>query len=337
VAVPLSASRYVNCPDVYDFNQWENGGVINVLNPASNDTLVLMYDDEDINAAFVNAAECGDECHPINKCDFDNDCDVDFGDFAGFASAWSPGLATEIPFENAGFEDPSYQGGDPDWVTAFGDAGRVWGKVCDGWTSYAVNHYITYGKIISLWDEGWEFFFPGIDQTPYGQQIADAGGSNDGWEQTLSATLESGKTYALNFDLGYGNDGPSGLGEWHLIMYGDDDWYPAIELNINVNTGQFDGAEDGLEPVDRGTWKRQHILLETDGSTDGLGEPITVRFWGIYGFRVDNIEMHVVDTSVYDETNAAYDLNDDFNVGLEDLAIFVLPWTECTSVECLNN
>jgi len=84
VAANISAQRFVYCPDVYVFDHWEG----DVNDPYSANTTIIMDANETVTAVFVDGRQCGDECHPYPAFDFDEDCEVSFGDFALFAIHW---------------------------------------------------------------------------------------------------------------------------------------------------------------------------------------------------------------------------------------------------------
>lgn len=83
--VAISASRYVDCPTVQRFDHWEGDGI---ADPFAADTTVLMDAAKTVTAVFVDDRACGDECHPINELDVDDDCDIDYVDFSGFSAVW---------------------------------------------------------------------------------------------------------------------------------------------------------------------------------------------------------------------------------------------------------
>jgi len=82
--VTISAERFVNCPDVYEFDHW--GG--DVTDPNSSSTTVNMNQDKSVTAVFVDDRQCGDECHPYPAGDINKNCIVDFTDFALFCQSW---------------------------------------------------------------------------------------------------------------------------------------------------------------------------------------------------------------------------------------------------------
>lgn len=107
--VPLSATDFLECPDVYEFDHWEG----NVDNVSSSNTTILMNDNQTVTAVFVPTRQCGDECHFYPVGDFDQNCYVNWADFSIFASHWLEGGCT-----------------DPDWCgrTDLNQAGEVtWG------------------------------------------------------------------------------------------------------------------------------------------------------------------------------------------------------------------
>ena len=82
VAGPSTA----NCPYVYRFDHWV-GDVSDAYSPS---TTVLMNGDKTITVVFVKDDHrvCGDECHPIQREDVNEDCYVNMADFALYAEAW---------------------------------------------------------------------------------------------------------------------------------------------------------------------------------------------------------------------------------------------------------
>lgn len=82
--INLSASRYVGCPDVYEFSTWS----ANVDDPASAATTYTVAGDDTITVTFLDARVCGDECHPLSDYDTNDDCIVDIIDLSSLASTW---------------------------------------------------------------------------------------------------------------------------------------------------------------------------------------------------------------------------------------------------------
>jgi len=83
--VNISASKFVDCPDIYSFDYWI-GDVNDVNDP---NTTVFMDSDKTVTAYFMATRECGDECHPNDLFgDYNHDCIIDFNDFAWFANNW---------------------------------------------------------------------------------------------------------------------------------------------------------------------------------------------------------------------------------------------------------
>jgi len=84
-SVNLSAAKYIDCPDVYQFDYW----IGDVEDANSANTTVFMDLDKTVTAVFVATRECGDECHPNDLFgDYNHDCIIDFNDFAAFANNW---------------------------------------------------------------------------------------------------------------------------------------------------------------------------------------------------------------------------------------------------------
>ena len=85
--VDVSAAEFANCevdPNVYQFDVWQ--GDVNDINSAS--TSIIMDADETITAVFVGNRECGDQCHPILQGDINEDCYINFVDFALYCERW---------------------------------------------------------------------------------------------------------------------------------------------------------------------------------------------------------------------------------------------------------
>ncbi|MHC4207358.1 MAG: hypothetical protein ACYSTT_22105 [Planctomycetota bacterium] len=85
LTIPLSASRFPHCPDVYKFHHW----IGDVNDPCSADTFIITDANETVTAVFVpDKRECGDECHPILQGDLNEDCYTNFDDFSIYADTW---------------------------------------------------------------------------------------------------------------------------------------------------------------------------------------------------------------------------------------------------------
>lgn len=82
--VDITASRFVDCPDIYVFDYWE--GDVNDVN--SPETTITMDDDKTVIGVFVDGRKCGDECHPYPVGDTTFDCIVDLRDIAKTALHW---------------------------------------------------------------------------------------------------------------------------------------------------------------------------------------------------------------------------------------------------------
>ena len=72
----LSAERFVNCPDVYEFDYWQ-GDVYDANSPT---TSVFVDSNTTVTAVFYDARECGDQCHPYPSGDLNEDCLVNRDD-----------------------------------------------------------------------------------------------------------------------------------------------------------------------------------------------------------------------------------------------------------------
>lgn len=84
-AVLLSAQRYISCPKVYRFQEW----IGDVADPTSAETTIFMDSDKTVTAVYIDARQCGDECHNNNVFgDYNHDCIIDMADFAQFALNW---------------------------------------------------------------------------------------------------------------------------------------------------------------------------------------------------------------------------------------------------------
>lgn len=82
--VDISADKYNNCPDVYEFDQWEG----DVIDSSSANSSVFMDADKTITAVFKATRNCGDYCHPYPLGDASKDCEVNLQDIALLASNW---------------------------------------------------------------------------------------------------------------------------------------------------------------------------------------------------------------------------------------------------------
>lgn len=86
--VDISAEPFANC-DVdksqYDFVEWTGA----VEDPDSASTTVLMDGDKTITAVLAAIPkDCGDLCHPIEQGDLNEDCRINFEDFAIYSLLW---------------------------------------------------------------------------------------------------------------------------------------------------------------------------------------------------------------------------------------------------------
>jgi len=82
--VGISAEDFVECPNVFRFDHWEG----EVADVDAENTVVFMGNDKTVTAVFVDNRQCGDQCHPYPSMDHNQDCIVDFKDFALFSQSW---------------------------------------------------------------------------------------------------------------------------------------------------------------------------------------------------------------------------------------------------------
>ena len=83
--VVVKANTFKNCPDVYRFSHW----VGDVAEPNSATITLVMTEDKTVTAVYnVDQRRCGDECHPILQGDLNNDCYINFEDFAIYCELW---------------------------------------------------------------------------------------------------------------------------------------------------------------------------------------------------------------------------------------------------------
>jgi len=81
----VNAPRCPDCPNVYKFDHWE-GDVADVNSPL---TTLTMDSDKTIRAVYkADQKFCGDECHPILTGDLNEDCYINFEDFAIYTQNW---------------------------------------------------------------------------------------------------------------------------------------------------------------------------------------------------------------------------------------------------------
>lgn len=80
----VSAGRSPKCPDVYDFDHW-----IGMADPNSSSGFLIMDSNKIITAVYTpDERVCGDECHPIQQGDLNEDCYINLDDFALYAAKW---------------------------------------------------------------------------------------------------------------------------------------------------------------------------------------------------------------------------------------------------------
>lgn len=83
--VYINAPRHPNCPFTYKFDHWEG----DVDDPNNQSAFLTMNRDRAITAIYVpDERVCGDECHPILQGDMNEDCYINFEDFAIFVEMW---------------------------------------------------------------------------------------------------------------------------------------------------------------------------------------------------------------------------------------------------------
>jgi len=208
-------------------------------------------------------------------------------------------MATAVPLVNPGFESPDgpiHLYPDSGWEVLFGDVGRQWGGYAEGWSDYNPpwNAGTQQGRVITFWYDagagysGWDVFFPGVDQTPYGDQIADV--DICGHQQSLGVTLQANATYTIELDMGYGMDN---VGGWFNIELaaGDD---IVMFAGVDPLGGRLEGVQYGMQGMTQGQWTHQTLVLTTTGATAGLGEDLTLRFYGQGSIRGDNFAVDVI-------------------------------------------
>lgn len=270
----LNAKWFVDCPDVYPFDHWEIDSV-----PYSSETEIIVALDNSmtITAVFNQNGQC-----------------VEFP-------------AEDIPIVNSDFESPQY--GDPEWVSTYEAHPFYRGKVSAGWTSFvpAWQNQVWFGRILHIAENSdpsnnWDWYYPGVDQTPYGMQQTYIWKAT-GWSQQLDAALTANTTYTLEFDHGWPID--------HLVAAGGDAGWLLMQLKVNeeaVFTGGVDMYRDppvvvgtvgavqtddvGLQLPTVNGWKHQTLTYTTDSAPIGMGEPLSIVFHGDHGMSVDNISLH---------------------------------------------
>ncbi|MFH1370654.1 MAG: PEP-CTERM sorting domain-containing protein [Planctomycetota bacterium] len=83
--VVVKADTFKKCPDVYRFNHWTG----DMTEPNSATITLVMTEDKTVTAVYyVDQRRCGDECHPILQGDLNNDCYINFEDFAIYCELW---------------------------------------------------------------------------------------------------------------------------------------------------------------------------------------------------------------------------------------------------------
>jgi len=83
--VLINAPRCPNCPDVYKCVRWEG----DVIEPNAMKQFLSMDQDRNVTAIYEASEKiCGDECHPILRGDLNEDCYINFKDFALYVADW---------------------------------------------------------------------------------------------------------------------------------------------------------------------------------------------------------------------------------------------------------
>jgi len=86
--ISIAATSFKKCPNVYRFDHWE-GDIDPDSDPNVPFTKIIMNYDKTVRAVFYqDAQKCGDECHPILQGDLDENCHIDFNDFAIYCQQW---------------------------------------------------------------------------------------------------------------------------------------------------------------------------------------------------------------------------------------------------------
>jgi hypothetical protein len=86
--VTIDARTFYDCPGgrvVLGFDHWQGEGI---SDPKQNPITILMDADKTITAVFVDAARCGDQCHPYPAGDANKDCVVDLQDLIILSQYW---------------------------------------------------------------------------------------------------------------------------------------------------------------------------------------------------------------------------------------------------------
>ena len=94
-SISIEAQAYIDCDnngEVLVFDHWEViSGEVLIVNPAAAVTTARFTDigGGEIQAVYVDGAQCGDICHQIIPQDlYGDDCVVDLQDFSVFAGYW---------------------------------------------------------------------------------------------------------------------------------------------------------------------------------------------------------------------------------------------------------
>lgn len=282
--------------------------------------------------------------------DLDENCYVDMKDLAVLVGGWleisdfSFGII-DIPIVNGDFSTP--QPTEYEWLMysnklpnyALGYYSQGWTDYKPDWQSADVHGLIAYTDW--TWDTTWDVWFPGVDRTLYGSQIAYLK-SAAGFSQTLDANLEADTSYYLEFDLGYGADRPGDYG-WLVAQFvagsGQDEeivFSGGVDMSVGKGGPKTSGSIGGFVVDDVGmvvaaadNWVHETLTYTTSSNTAGLGLPLTVRIFGDHGMRIDNIRLSAEGNFVCD-ANIAGDTNTDCKVDSEDFAAFGEYWQQCS-------
>ena len=207
------------------------------------------------------------------------------------------GFAAPITIVNGNFEAPA--------ITLVGDF--TYGNSATGWTASGTDMWgdnpghPERSRVLRTNDAGWDWNFfgdnttpyyaPGgmeVPRTPYGNQV-ESSFLDNGWKQTLSATLAANTTYTLSYDAGFGKDSAVGVGWYRVQLFAGD--VKVMDVGEGLWGQGIIGVEYGQVKTAYNNWTHQTVSLTTDAIPTGLGGDLQIKIWSNGGVRTDNYKL----------------------------------------------
>lgn len=211
-------------------------------------------------------------------------------------------FAVDIPIVNGDFEATPF--GSAEWSSIWpGLPNYDNSTVAEGWSMYepAWRGYGVPGTTFQMFPQYWEHQFPGVDQTPYGlvARVTTVGG----WQQALNVPVQAGE-YTIDFDFGSGTDLKKGVSlPWFVmelvagdvsIFKGGVNMHPDPDVTVGTIVVEHEiVVESGAVPGVYQDWVHQTFTFDNTAGA-GLGDDLTLRFYGDAYAMIDNISMSYV-------------------------------------------